>query len=92
MGKRRRHARQATIRVATADLPMGAGHPFYARLNRVLDEAGFDAFVEGQCAPFYAATVGRSSLAPGRYFRLLLLGILKASTGSARSRGGRPSR
>ena len=76
MGKRRRHARQATMWVATATLPMGAGHPFYARLNRVLDEAGFDAFVEGQCAPFYAATVGRPSLAPGRYFRLLLLGYL----------------
>ena len=63
--------------VATADLPMGAGHPFYERLNRVLDEAGFDAFVEGQCAPFYAATVGRPSLAPGRYFRLLLLGYFE---------------
>ena len=58
MGKRRRHARQATMGVATADLLMGVGHPFYARLNRVLDEAGFDAFVEGQCAPFYAATPG----------------------------------
>ena len=77
MGKRRRHARQATMGVATADLPMGAGHPFYARLTRVLDEAGFDAFVEGQCAPFYAATVGRPSLAPGRYFRLLLLGYFE---------------
>ena len=77
MGKRRRHGRQATMGVATADLPMGAGHPFYARLTRVLDEAGFDAFVEGQCAPFYAATVGRPSLAPGRYFRLLLLGYFE---------------
>ena len=77
MGKRRRHARQATMWVATADLPMGAGHPFSARLTRVLDEAGFDAFVEGQCAPFYAATVGRPSLAPGRYFRLLLLGYFE---------------
>ena len=77
MGKRRRHARQATMWVATADLPMGAGHPFSARLTRVLDEAGFDAFVEGQCAPFYAATVGRPSLAPGRYFQLLLLGYFE---------------
>ena len=33
--------------VATADLPKGAGHPFYERLNRVLEESGFDAFVEG---------------------------------------------
>ena len=40
--------------VATADLPQSAGHPFYARLNRVLDDAGFDTFVETQCAKFYA--------------------------------------
>ena len=58
--------------VATADLPKIAGHPFYERLNRTLDEAGFDAFVEAQCAAFYADGVGRPSLAPGRYFRLLL--------------------
>ena len=63
--------------VATADLPTSAGHPFYARLNRVLDDAGFDAFVEQQCARFYADGVGRPSLAPGRYFRLLLLGYFE---------------
>ena len=51
--------------------------PFYERLNRVLDEAGFDAFVEAQCASFYADGVGRPSLAPGRYFRLLLLGYFE---------------
>ena len=58
--------------VPTADLPKSAGHPSCERLNRVLDEAGFDAFVEAQCASFYADGVGRPSLAPGRYFRLLL--------------------
>jgi transposase len=30
-----------------------------------------------QCAPFYAATVGRPSLLPGRYFRLLLIGYFE---------------
>ena len=47
------------------------------RLNRVLDDTGFNAFVEAQCAPFYADGVGRPSLAPGRYFRLLLLGYFE---------------
>ena len=74
MGKRRHRARQKTMWVASTDLSQSAGHPFYERLNRVLDDAAFDAFVEGQCAPFYADGVGRPSLAPGRYFRLLLLG------------------
>ena len=74
MATRARGTRQGTMWVSTAELPKSAGHPFYERLNRVLDEAGFDAFVEGQWASFYADGIGRPSLAPGRYFRLLLLG------------------
>ena len=77
MGKKRQGSRQTSMWVATADLPQSAGHPFYERLNRVLAEAEFDAFVEGQCATFYADGVGRPSLAPGRYFRLLLLGYFE---------------
>ena len=63
--------------VATTDLPTTAAHPFYDRLNRMLDDAGFDAYVEAVCAPFYAATVGRPSLQPGRYCRLLLVGYFE---------------
>ena len=54
------------------DVPLSACHRFYQRLNRVLD-AGFEACVEEQCAKFYADGVGRWSLVPGRYFRMLLL-------------------
>ena len=77
MGKKGKRDRQASMWVATADLPKSAGHPFYAQLNRVLDDAGFDTFVEAQCAQFYADGIGRPSLAPGRYFRLLLLGYFE---------------
>ena len=77
MGTRGRRGRQGTMWVPTADLPKSAGHPFYERLNRVLDDAGFDGFVEAQCASFYADGIGRPSLAPGRYFRLLLLGYFE---------------
>ncbi|MGH9159615.1 MAG: transposase [Vicinamibacteraceae bacterium] len=77
MGKRRRRHRQAPMWIATSDLPRTVAHPFYARLNRVLDDAGFDAFVEAACATFYAPVMGRPSLAPGRYFRLLLLGYFE---------------
>ena len=77
MGKRRRRGRQPSIWVASSDLPRRAGHPFYERLNRVLDEAGFDAFVEAQCAKFYVDGVGQPSLPPGRYFRLLLVGYFE---------------
>lgn len=77
MGKRKRRLRQASMWIATSDLPMTAAHPFYDRLNRILDDAKFDAFVEAQCATFYAETLGRPSLAPGRYFRLLLIGYFE---------------
>ena len=58
MGKRKR-VRQPTMWVATTDLPTSASHPFYARLNHLLAEQGFDDFVEAHCAPFYATTKGR---------------------------------
>ena len=67
---------QQAMWVATADLPQGGGHPFYERLNQILNAAGFDAFVEQLCAPFHAR-MGRPSLAPGRYFRLLLVGYFE---------------
>ena len=59
--------------LATSQLPKSPGHPFYQRLNVVLEEAGFDRFAEKRCERFYAGEVGRPSLPPGRYFRLLLL-------------------
>jgi transposase len=77
MGKRKRKSRQGEMWVATQDLPRSAGHPFYERLNRILDEAGFDRYVEQQCATFYAPLMGRPSLAPGQYFRMLMLGYFE---------------
>ena len=76
MGTTRDDGSQQAMWVATADLPQGGGHPFYERLNQILNAAGFDAFVEQLCAPFYAR-MGRPSLAPGRYFRLLLVGYFE---------------
>lgn len=74
MAKRKCRRRQSAMWIATSDLPVTAAHPFYDRLNRILNDAGFDTHVEALCARFYAATMGRPSLAPGRYFRLLLVG------------------
>ena len=75
MGKRK--SEQAPIWIPTTDLPVSPGHPFYARLNAILDEAGFDRFAEEQCQAFYAPVMGRPGLPPGRYFRLLLLGYFE---------------
>ena len=77
MGRRKDRARTPGLWIATNELPRTGGHPFYQRLNQVLDQHGFDDSVEAQCAPFYAATVGRPSLTPGTYFRLLLIGYFE---------------
>jgi transposase len=63
--------------VATTDLPTAASHPFYARLNRLFANEGFDDFAEHTCAPFYAETMGRPGLPPGIYFRLLMIGFFE---------------
>ena len=77
MGTRAGRQRQEELWVATASLARPTSHPFYERLNAVLDECGFDEFVEGVCRQFYVDNVGRRGLAPGIYFRTLLVGYFE---------------
>ena len=77
MGRCNQRQRQKGLWVAAADLPQTAAHPFYRRLNELLDEHGFDDFAEQRCEKFYAAHMGRPSLTPGSYFRCLLIGYLE---------------
>ena len=77
MGRRAQQRRQERFWVASTALPRTVAHPFYEQLNRLLEEGGFDEFVEQQCASFYAERMGRPSLSPGRYFRLLLMGYFE---------------
>ena len=72
-----RETDQPPLWIATSDLPTSPGHPFYARLTTLLDGHHFDRFVEGLCDRFYAPVMGRPSLAPGRYFRRLLVGYFE---------------
>jgi transposase len=72
-----RTSEQAPLWIAASKLPKSPGHPFYVRLGAVLDAHDFDGFVEDLCSGFYAPVMGRPSLAPGRYFRLLLIGYFE---------------
>jgi transposase len=72
-----READQPLFWIAASDLPTSPGHPFYVRLTAVLDANGFDRFAEDQCREFYANVMGRPSLPPGHYFRLLLVGYFE---------------
>lgn len=74
---RRSKAEQEALFFSALDLPRSPGHPFYDRLSRVLSEADFDAFVEDLCRRFYADQIGRPSLPPGVYFRLLFTGYFE---------------
>jgi len=58
-------------------MPRSPGHVFYDRLQKLLVDAGFDAFVEETCKPFYAPRMGAPSLPPGRYFRMHMIGYFE---------------
>ena len=77
MGTRKQREKQEDIWIAHTELASAPGHPFYQRLNELLDSEGFDEFVERRCAKFYAAKYGRPSLTPGIYFRSLLIGYFE---------------
>src|SRR5665811_2312441 len=77
MGTRKQRARQEDLWVAQQELAAAPGHPFYQRLNELLEAERFDELVENRCAKFYAAKYGRPSLTPGIYFRSLLIGYFE---------------
>jgi IS5 family transposase len=75
LGKRRNEQQSAWV--ATTELPKSPGHPFYKKLNALLVEAKFDEWLEQLCAPYYAAKMGRGSIPPGIYFRMILVGYFE---------------
>ncbi len=75
LGKRRDE--QQEMWVATTNLPKSQGHVFYRKLNQLLAEEHFDRTVEEMCGPYYHSSLGRPSIPPGVYFRMLLVGYFE---------------
>jgi transposase len=75
LGKRRDE--QQEMWVATTSLPKSEGHVFYRKLNQLLAEADFDRSIENLCQPHYHNHIGRPSIPPGVYFRMLLVGYFE---------------
>jgi len=75
LGKRRQ--KQAAFWVETSQLQAHGRHPFYTRLNEILDRTKFDSYAERICRKYYATTMGRPSIAPGVYFRCFLMGYFE---------------
>jgi transposase len=76
MGDGRARQKQEEMFYAS-EVARAPGHPFYEALNGVLKQAGFDAYCEERCRKFYHEKLGRPSLAPGVYFRCLLMGFFE---------------
>src|SRR5437660_11839140 len=78
MGSRKQRERQEELWIASSEMVRTAGHAFYERLNTILDEHEFDRWVEHLCRKYYKKSpYGRPSLAPGVYFRALLIGYFE---------------
>src|SRR3981081_3393261 len=76
MGTRKARERQEDLWYG-GELPTAPGHPFYKRLNEVLNNAKFALFCETNCASFYHNKLGRPSLPPGQYFRVMMIGFFE---------------
>lgn len=74
---RRKGEQQQDLFIMATDLPRSVGHIFYTKLNELLAEAGFDCWVEDKCESYYSSGKGRPGIAPGVYFRMLLVGYFE---------------
>ena len=70
-------SKQSEFWVTVSELPKSPGHPFYRKLNQILQEADFDGWVEALCEDYYAGDRGRPGMPPGRYFRMLFAGYFE---------------
>lgn len=79
MSMGRKQDKQVPFWVATPSLPRSPGHRFYEKLNELLRENKFDETMEAACAPYFKSDRirGRRSIAPGVYFRILLVGFFE---------------
>jgi transposase len=77
MAMRRDEGVQDELIAVWSEIPRSPGHAFYDKLQKLLREAGFDAFVEDLCKSYYAAKMGAPSLPPGRYFRMHMVGYFE---------------
>ena len=75
--KRRDTEQQGEMWIATNRIAASPGHPFYERLKGLFAREGFDRFAEDQCRTFYHESLGRPSIPPGVYFRMLLIGYFE---------------
>ncbi|MGH8524745.1 MAG: transposase [Gammaproteobacteria bacterium] len=75
MGKRK--PKQEPLFFSAQEIPKAASHPFYAKVDEILERNKVDNRLEHLCKRFYKPVMGRPSMVPGVYFRMLLLGYFE---------------
>ena len=75
LGKKK--AKQIPFWVETTQLQAHTQHPFYSRVNEILEKANFDRYAERICRKYYAERMGRPSITPGTYFRCFFIGYFE---------------
>lgn len=76
MGRRPRE-RQQEFWIPADSIHPPPQHVFYDKLNDLLGQHGFDAYVENLCEAYYTQGTGRPGIPPGVYFRMLLIGFFE---------------
>ena len=76
MGMGRRKHRQDTLWVATAELPRTAGHVFYERVNRILNEREFRPVRRGCVREVLRRSDGSAEPGTGQVFSDVAGGLL----------------
>src|SRR2546427_2860345 len=74
MGTRKDQEQQEEMWIPQAWLAKGVSHPFYQRLNQLLEECRFDEFVERRCRRVFSGERGGAPLGAGGEFPAPLFG------------------
>jgi transposase len=77
MGTRKKRERQQGFWIASNEIVQTPANAFYDGLNEILNKRHFDRVVEKICQRYYKGPYGRPSLAPGVYFRMLMIGYFE---------------
>ncbi len=77
LGRKSERRMTEDLFITYSDLPKGPSHPFFTRLDKILRKHDFDRFCEDLCASCYAEVMGRPSIPPGVYFRMLMIGYFE---------------
>src|SRR5450432_2423509 len=77
MGRKKDRKKQQDLWIAANEIVATPAHVYYERLSHILCVEKFDQRAEAMCRKYYKSPSGRPSIAPGTYFRMMMLGYFE---------------